>query len=158
MEEYAIQTEANSSQIQLQPKVVDAGHHSRRLLRLTGLDAQENQARRLLNDMDAYRADNNPDVDEELSAHLWVTQVFEPIVRAVPRELGRKLEPAEVVHEVLEHRWYMSEKQDRNVPMAEAVQSYLDSILVHRRDEAAIMLTADTKSIDILDGGARDSP
>ncbi|MHA7142615.1 MULTISPECIES: DUF4032 domain-containing protein [unclassified Arthrobacter] len=158
VEEYAIQTAANSSQIKLQPKVVDAGHHSRRLLRLTGLDAQENQARRLLNDMDAYRADNNPDVDEELSAHLWVTQVFEPIVRAVPRELGRKLEPAEVVHEVLEHRWYMSEKQDRNVPMAEAVQSYLDSILVHRRDEAAIMLTADTKTMDILGGGARDSP
>ena len=40
----------------IQPKVVDAGHHSRRLLRLTGLDVQENQARRLLNDLDSYRA------------------------------------------------------------------------------------------------------
>ncbi|WP_026550510.1 DUF4032 domain-containing protein [Arthrobacter sp. Br18] len=151
VEEYAIKTVANSSQIQLQPKVVDAGHHSRRLLRLTGLDAQENQARRLLNNMDAYRADNNPTLDEELSAHLWVSEVFEPIVRAVPRELGGKLEPAEVVHEVLEHRWYMSEREDRNVPMAEAVQSYLDSELRHRRDEAEIMLTADSKSIG-LDG------
>ncbi|WP_026532229.1 DUF4032 domain-containing protein [Arthrobacter sp. H41] len=151
VEEYAIKTAADSSQIQLQPKVVDAGHHSRRLLRLTGLDAQENQARRLLNNMDVYRADNNPNLDEELSAHLWVSEVFEPIVRAVPRELGRKLEPAEVVHEVLEHRWYMSEREDRNVPMAEAVQSYLDSELRHRRDEAEIMLTADSKSIG-LDG------
>lgn len=152
VEEYAIKTDADSSQIQLQPKVVDAGHHSRRLLRLTGLDAQENQARRLLNDMDVYRADTDPDMDEELSAHLWVTQVFEPIVRAVPRELGGKLEPAEVVHEVLEHRWYMSEQQNRNVPMAEAVQSYLDSILIHRRDEAAIMLTADTDTLNIIGG------
>ncbi|MBG6218586.1 hypothetical protein IWX75_003071 [Arthrobacter sp. CAN_A6] len=151
VEEYAIRTAADSSQIQLQPKVVDAGHHSRRLLRLTGLDAQENQARRLLNNMDAYRADNNPTLDEELSAHLWVSEVFEPIVRAVPRELGGKLEPAEVVHEVLEHRWYMSEREDRNVPMAEAVQSYLDSELRHRRDEAEIMLTADSKAIG-LDG------
>lgn len=156
VEEYAIKTVSETSQIQLQPKVVDAGHHSRRLIRLTGIDAQENQARRLLNDMDAYRADNNPDVDEEISAHQWVAQVFEPIVRAVPRELGGKLEPAEVVHEVLEHRWYMSEKQDRNVPLAEAVQSYLDSVLRHRRDEAAIMLTADTKTLDIITGG-RDS-
>jgi hypothetical protein len=150
--EYMIKTVADGSLIQLQPKVVDAGHHSRRLLRLTGIDAQENQARRLLNDMDAYRADNNNlDVDEEISAHLWVSEVFEPIVRAVPRELGGKLEPAEVVHEVLEHRWYMSERQDRNVPMAEAVQSYLDSELRHRRDEAEIMLTADSRTIG-LDG------
>lgn len=154
VEEYAIKTVSETSQIQLQPKVVDAGHHSRRLIRLTGIDAQENQARRLLNDMDAYRADNNPELDEEISAHQWVTHVFEPIVRAVPRELGGKLEPAEVVHEVLEHRWYMSEKQDRNVPLAEAVQSYLDSVLRHRRDEAAIMLTADTKTLDIITGGA----
>ncbi len=149
VEEYAIKTAANGTQIQLQPKVVDAGHHSRRLLRLTGLDAQENQARRLLNDMDAYRADNNPTLDEEFSAHLWVNEVFEPIVRAVPRELGGKLEPAEVVHEVLEHRWYMSEREDRNVPMAEAVQSYLDDELRHRRDEAEIMLTADSRTIGI---------
>ncbi|MHA7264468.1 DUF4032 domain-containing protein [Arthrobacter sp. TMN-37] len=152
VEEYVISTVADGSRIQLQPKVVDAGHHSRRLLRLTGIDAQENQARRLLNDMDAYRADNNNlDVDEEISAHLWVSEVFEPIVRSVPRELGGKLEPAEVVHEVLEHRWYMSERQDRNVPMAEAVQSYLDSELRHRRDEAEIMLTADSRTIG-LDG------
>ena len=39
--------------MRIQPKVVDAGHHSRRLLRLTGLDAEENQARRLLNDLDS---------------------------------------------------------------------------------------------------------
>lgn len=155
VEEYAIKTVSETSQIQLQPKVVDAGHHSRRLIRLTGIDAQENQARRLLNDMDAYRADNTPGLDEEISAHQWVAHVFEPIVRAVPRELGGKLEPAEVVHEVLEHRWYMSEKQDRNVPLAEAVQSYLDSVLRHRRDEAAIMLTADTKTLDIISGGSQ---
>ena len=82
-------------------------------------------------------------------AALWLAEVFEPIVRAVPRELGGKLEPAEVVHEVLEHRWYMSEREDRNVPMAEAVQSYLDDELRHRRDEAEIMLTADSRSIGL---------
>lgn len=143
VEEYAIKTNPEGSTIQLQPKVVDAGHHQRRLLRLTGLDVQENQARRLLNDMNSYRADNYPDQDEEINAHSWVRHVFEPIVRSIPRELGGKLESAEVVHEVLEHRWYMSEMQDRNVPLAEAVQSYIDSVLRHRRDEAALIITED---------------
>ncbi|WP_312182300.1 DUF4032 domain-containing protein [Arthrobacter sp.] len=157
VDELTIRTTPDGSQVQLQPKVVDAGHHQRRLLRLTGLDAQENQARRLLNDLDSYRTDNHPDMDEELSAHLWVTQVFEPIVKSVPRELGSKLEQAEVVHEVLEHRWYLSQKEDRNVGLAEAVQSYLDTELRHRRDEAAILLNPDTKTMRILEGGGTPS-
>ncbi|WP_430297247.1 DUF4032 domain-containing protein [Sinomonas sp. B1-1] len=151
VEEYAIKTTAGGTTIQLQPKVVDAGHHQRRLLRLTGLDAQENQARRLLNDMDSFRADNYPGQDEEISAHAWVTQVFEPIVRAIPKELSGKLEPAEVVHQVLEHRWYMSEKLDRYVPLAETLQSYIDDVLRHRRDEAAIMLNPDTQLLKVIE-------
>jgi len=140
VEEYSIKTTPGESLVQLQPKVVDAGHHQRRLLRLTGIDVQENQARRLLNDLDAYRADRDPRQDEEISAHDWVKHLFEPIVKAIPRELAGKLEPAEVVHQVLEHRWYLSEAQHRNVPLAEAVQSYIDDVLRHRRDEAAIVL------------------
>ncbi|EMY32989.1 hypothetical protein D477_017277 [Arthrobacter crystallopoietes BAB-32] len=140
VEEYSIKTAPGESLVQLQPKVVDAGHHQRRLLRLTGIDVQENQARRLLNDLDAYRADTGPQQDEQISAHNWVKHLFEPIVKAIPRELSGKLEPAEVVHQVLEHRWYISEAQHRNVPLAEAVQAYIDDVLRHRRDEAAIVL------------------
>jgi hypothetical protein len=151
VEEYAIKTTPDGSTIHLQPKVVDAGHHQRRLLRLTGIDAQENQARRLLNDMDTFRAENYPGQDEEISAHAWVSQVFEPIVKAIPRELSGKLEPAEVVHQVLEHRWYMSERLDRYVPLAETVQSYIDSVLRHRRDEAAIMLNPDTQMLKVIE-------
>ncbi|HET7415127.1 MAG TPA: DUF4032 domain-containing protein, partial [Arthrobacter sp.] len=105
-----------------------------------------------LNDIDQYRAEYYPHLDEEISAHSWLTHVFEPIVRAIPRELAGKLEPAEVVHQVLEHRWYMSEQQDRNVPLAETLQSYLDDVLRHRRDEAAILLNPDTRTLKALQG------
>ena len=60
VDELAITTDIGGTSIQIQPKVVDAGHHSRRLLRLTGLDVEENQARRLLNDLDAFRAATGP--------------------------------------------------------------------------------------------------
>ncbi|WP_369046527.1 DUF4032 domain-containing protein [Sinomonas sp. P10A9] len=151
VEEYAIKTTPDGSTIHLQPKVVDAGHHQRRLIRLTGIDAQENQARRLLNDMDSFRADNYPGQDEEMSAHAWVSHVFEPIVKAIPRELAGKLEPAEVVHQVIEHRWYMSEQLNRYIPLAETVQSYIDTVLRHRRDEAAIMLNPDTALLKVIE-------
>jgi hypothetical protein len=139
VEEIAIRKDADGSRMRIQPKVVDAGHHSRRLLRLTGLDAGENQARRLLNDLDAYRnTGDRAGRDEEVIAHEWLMRVFEPVVRSIPKDLRGKLEPAEVFHQLLEHRWYRSQDEHRNVPLAEALTSYIDNVLRHRRDEAAV--------------------
>lgn len=125
--------------IVVRPKVVDAGHHARRLMRLTGLDVQENQARRLLNDLDEYRCcSSEPSDDEGYSAHRWLTKVFEPTVRAVPSDLRGKLEPAQIFHEVLDHRWFLAEAAGRDVPMDVAVASYVKHILPGRRDEKAM--------------------
>jgi hypothetical protein len=138
--ELDITTDVGGTTVRIQPKVVDAGHHSRRLMRLTGLDVQENQARRLLNDLDAYRASTDrQNEDEPFVAHDWLTGVFEPAVRAVPRELRLKLEPAQVFHELLDHRWFLSQQQGRDVPMREAAKSYVKNILPHRPDEQAIL-------------------
>lgn len=140
IDELTIKTDDAGTTVRIQPKVVDAGHHQRRLLRLTGLDAQENQARRLLNDLDSYTATfGKQDVDEEVVAHEWLARVFEPVIRAIPRELRGKLEPAEAFHQMLDHRWYLSQNEDRDVPLAEAVSSYIDTVLRHRRDEATVI-------------------
>ena len=140
IEELSIRKDETGTQVRIQPKVVDAGHHSRRLLRLTGLDAGENQARRLLNDLDSYRAaDDRKSLDEEMVAHEWLVKVFEPVVRSIPKDLRGKLEPAEVFHQLLDHRWYISQNEGRNVPLAEALTSYLDTVLRHRRDEVTVV-------------------
>jgi hypothetical protein len=56
VEELDIQTIEGGHKIRLRVQVVEPGHHRRRLEALTGLDVQENQARRLLNDLDHFRA------------------------------------------------------------------------------------------------------
>src|SRR3954454_2056310 len=56
IEELAIKTSEEGSKVRIQAKVVDAGHHQRRLPRLTGLDTGENQAHRFLNDLASYSA------------------------------------------------------------------------------------------------------
>lgn len=138
--EMSIDETSDGTKVLIQPKVVDAGHHQRRLLRLTGLDVEENQARRLLNDMDEFAARvSRLGSDEEMVAHEWLTRVFEPVVKAIPWELRTKLEPAEVFHQVLEHRWYMSQARGKSVPIAEVLSSYIDGVLRHRRDEATVM-------------------
>ena len=138
--ELQMTTDIDGTTVQIQPKVVDAGHHHRRLMRLTGLDVQENQARRLLNDMDTYRvATDQLGEYEEYVAHDWLSEVFEAAIASIPRNLRRKLEPAEAFHEILEHRWYLAEKAGHDIPMAEAVQAYVDNVLPHRPDEEAVL-------------------
>ncbi|HRN29766.1 MAG TPA: DUF4032 domain-containing protein, partial [Terrimesophilobacter sp.] len=155
VEELEIVTDTDGTQVRIQPKVVDAGHHQRRLLRLTGLDAGENQARRLLNDLDSFSATRHADgLDEEQVAHEWLTGVFEPVVRSIPRELQGKLEPAEAFHLLLDHRWRLSREQERDVPLAEAMTSFIDTELRHRRDEAAVFNPATealTLPVDVVD-------
>lgn len=150
IEELLIKTESDGDRVRIQPKVVDAGHHQRRLIRLTGLDVGENQARRLLNDLDGYRSKNNPTGDEEVMAHRWLSEVFEPVVKAIPREFSGKLEPAEMFHQVLEHRWYLSQERQSGIPMQEAVNSYISNVLAYRRDEEALLATP-TEAITLPD-------
>lgn len=140
VDELALSTDLGGTTIQIQPKVVDAGHHSRRLMRLTGLDVQENQARRLLNDLDGFRARAaRQGESEEIVAHDWMAQVYEPIVSNIPPDLAGKLEPAEVFHEVMEHRWYMSEAVGHDVTTLWAFVDYLNTVLPKKRDEEAIV-------------------
>lgn len=138
--ELEIVTDIGGRTVHVQPKVVDPGHHRRRLLRLTGIDAQENQARRLLNDLDAYiAATDQQGEDEDIAAYHWVTDCYEPVVRAVPSDLRGKLEGPEIYHEVLEHRWYLSEQRGHEVDIDEAARSYVDDILRHKPDEEAVL-------------------
>ena len=150
VDELSINTDLDGTRLQIQPKVVDAGHHSRRLLRLTGLDVEENQARRLLNDLDSYRASTDRQgEDEEIVAHDWLTQVYEPTTRAVPRELRGKLEPAEIFHEILEHRWYLAERAGHDVPIGDALADYLREVLPGKPDERSVLGT-DTQMLPVV--------
>jgi Domain of unknown function (DUF4032)/Lipopolysaccharide kinase (Kdo/WaaP) family len=153
--ELDIVTDIGGRTVRLQPKVVDPGHHSRRLLRLTGIDAQENQARRMLNDLDAYTAATDQQgEDEEIVAYHWVTDAYEPVLRVVPKELRGKLTGPEIYHEVLEHRWYLSEQSGVEVGTMDAARSYVEKVLRHKPDEEAVLeeppTVASTGSIPVV--------
>ena len=151
IEEMSMKQDISGDTVKIQPKVVDAGHHARRLLLLTGLDVEENQARRLLNDIDAYRfMVGGSGADEEVIAHQWLSEVYEPVIGAIPKDLLGKMEAAEIFHEILEHRWFMSEKQNRDVSLEDAVRSYVKDILSTKRDESAL-ISSTTENITLAE-------
>lgn len=150
--ELSMTTDLDGTHLSIQPKVVDAGHYHRQIMRLTGLDVQEGQGRRMLNDLEAYRSLwNRKNEPLEIAAHAWLADVFEPTIAAVPAEMRRKLEPAEIFHEVLEHRWYMSEAAGYDVSMQDAVADYVANVLANRPDEHAVISGNEQLRPSVLD-------
>ena len=138
--ELRMASDASGEHLSIQPKVVDAGHHHRKLMRLTGMDVGENQARRLLADIDSWRATTGRTaMPIELAAHEWLTDEFTPVVTAVPPALAAKLEPAQIYHEFLEHRWYLAQQAGHDLPRDEVVRSYIDTVLPGKPDEAVLL-------------------
>jgi hypothetical protein len=132
-EEVELISVPEGSRLQVRTRVAESGHRSRELFLRTGLHVSENQARRLLNDIASFRAyleqkEGRP-VSEIVAANRWLAEVYDPVVAAIPEDLRGRLAPAEVFHEILEHRWYMSEAAGRDVGTTAAARSYFKRVL-----------------------------
>lgn len=129
VEEMEIVTTGDGERVRYVPKVVEHGYHAERLSNLTGLEAGENQARRMLLDIREYGAElqrtSKRHVPENVAAVRWLDQRFEPIMESIPAYLLDRLEAAEIFHQLLEHRWYMAEQRGSDVPIETALASYL---------------------------------
>jgi hypothetical protein len=143
VEEIQLEATPGGYRLRLDPHVVEPGHHRHRLLRLTGLDAQERQARRMLNDIARYREAEERREQRKLSesvvASKWRQEIFEPTVNAIPEELCGRLPAAEIFHQVLEHRWFLSERARKDVGIDQAVRSYVKSELPHHAPERIVL-------------------
>jgi len=149
VEEMDIVGDPNSGHMRYIPRVVEHGYHRLRLKNVTGLETTENQARRLLNDIRAFGAELQQQrsatsaitgvtfrqLPENVIAVRWLDQRFEPLMAQVPESMFNKLEAAEIYHQLLEHRWYLSEAGATDVSLDQALASYLDNVLVDAPDE-----------------------
>lgn len=130
---------AEGSKLKLRTRVAEPGHFRGLLFMRTGLDVQENQARRLWGDIASFRGyleqKEGRSIPETVAANRWLAEVYDPIVEAIPPRLRGRLAPAEVFHEILEHRWFLSEQASRDIGTTEAAQSYFDSVLPQVPDD-----------------------
>jgi hypothetical protein len=135
VEEVSIAIDGNNKVLKFQPKLVAAGYHTNRLRELMGLETEELQAKRILASFDRYRArESNLSTNVNEVAFKWLTEIFNPIVNSVPAEHLGRVEPAQLFHEVLEHRWYLSEAAGHDVGLELACKTYISEVLPYRRD------------------------
>ena len=145
-----VDTGTDGTRMRVTTRVREPGHHRALLHQRTGLVAQENQARRLLNDLASFRVwmertEGHP-VPDVVAANRWLDEVFDPVVRSIPPALADKLDPVEVFHEVLEHRWFLSEEAGTDVGTAEAAESYFSDVLPTVPDDLTSGRTPQSRS------------
>ncbi len=143
VEELVIGATEGRGRLRITPTIIEEGHHARDLRRRTGLEVQENQARRLLADIENFRArvehDAGKPVPSAVAAARWLAEVYEPIIDAIPADLRSRLEPAEFFHQLLEHRYLMAERLGREVVNADALVDYLRTVLPSHPAEQVLL-------------------
>ena len=132
--ELELVTTADGTPLRLVPRVVEHGFHTQRLRTLTGLRGRREpgtpaaQRHQPLRRGHRARAPASK-ITESMAAARWLDDRFEPTIAAIPHDLVDKLEPAELYHQVLEHRWFLSERAGGDVGMKETVESYVRDVL-----------------------------
>ena len=135
VEEVSITIDGETQMLSFQPKLVAAGYHKARLRELMGLETEELQAKRLLASFDRYRArEDRTGVSVTEMAKKWFLEVFEPIINRVPQSMRGRVEHAQMFHEILENRWYLSEQKGTDVGLEFAADNYINEILPYRLD------------------------
>lgn len=134
--------EPGVTRMRLHTSVLEPGRYRRLLRELTGLDVQDNQARRLLNDVHSFGAwlqqDEGRALPEEIIAHRWREVSFDPVIERIPTELRGRRDPAELFHEVLEHWQRPSANEGADIELWEAADSYVTEVLAHEPDERRV--------------------
>ena len=142
VEEVEIALDGEKGILKFSPKLVAAGYHATRLKQTLGIDAEEIQAKRLLASFDRFRGRQKPPRQEDESARIWLADVYQHVLSLIPDELRGRVEPAQMFHEILEHRWYLGEKNGIDLGLENAAYDYVATILPGRTDSGATNMSS----------------
>lgn len=124
-------TAEGGNQLRLRVVVTDRNFHRDQLYNLTGLDAEEMQARVMMNEIRELRATlshlNNRSTSLSVAAYHWLEQVYNPIAAHLEPLRDEHTTTAELYCQVLEHKWYLSERAQRDVGHQAALEDYLQN-------------------------------
>ena len=137
VEEVQVSLDNETHALSFQPRLVAAGYHIAKIKEMFGLDTEELQAKRILASFERWQARQTEKRSKEEMAKLWMAEVFNPIINMVPEELQGRVEPAQMFHEILENRWFMTEKNGFDVGLINAAKAYIEEILPFRLDSGA---------------------
>lgn len=124
---------AEGDQLRLRVLVTDQNFHRDLLMNLTGLEAEEMQARKLMNEIHEHKAmlsrEKNRSTPISVASYDWLENIYRPTLDRLQPYLGGDMSHAELYCQVLEHKWYMSEVAQHDVGHQIASEDYINIFL-----------------------------
>jgi hypothetical protein len=115
--------------------VSDRNFHRNQLMEITGLYAEERQAQQIINEIYELKANfiqsGNPNISVEAVAYYWLEHVYKPVIDHLkpffddPAHPKYNADPIELYCQVLEHKWYLSERAQHDVGHLAAVEDFV---------------------------------
>lgn len=122
----------SGDKLSFQVVVTDRSFHRDQLLGLTGIEAEEMQARTMMNEIQELKATlshtHNRSTPLSLAAYNWLHDFYLPTLTRLQPLIDRAGDSAELYCQVLEHKWYLSEAAQHDVGHQAAVEDYMQTI------------------------------
>jgi hypothetical protein len=130
--EVILESGENGDKLSLSVVVTDRNFHRDQLLGLTGIEAEEMQARKMMNEIYELKATlsqiNNRNTPLNVAAYKWMEDVYLPTLIGLKSVIREETDPAEIYCQVLEHKWYLSERAQHDVGHEVAVEDYINTV------------------------------
>ncbi len=132
VDEVVLQAASEGEKLRMRATVTDRNFHKEILHSLTGLEAEEQQARKMMNEIQELRAhlvnQHNRSTPVSVAAYQWLNQTYQPVLDSLQTHPAVG-EPIELYCQILEHKWYLSEQAQEDVGHQKALADYLATIL-----------------------------
>lgn len=143
VEEIEMRSAENGAKLRLKAFVGDRNFHRDQLHGLTGIEAEETQARQIINEIQEIKASlsqqNNRNVPLSAAAYYWLEHVYQPVLEELAPIIAlNALSSIELYCQVLEHKWFLSEKAKDDVGHTAAVRDYLKKFYAQQPAAAAL--------------------
>ncbi len=129
VDEVELRPTETGEQLRLRAFVADRNFHRDLLHSLTGLEAEELQARLMVNEIQERKATltrtHNRSTPLSVAAHSWLTEVYLPMIEPLKPLMDSQTHPAQLYCQLLEHKWYLSEQAQHDVGHRTALEDYL---------------------------------
>lgn len=120
------------NRIRLRTIVTDRDYHRHQLHSLTGVVAEEGQAQQMLNEIREIRAwfaaERQRSVSTSEAAFHWLRTRWEPALERLAPRIAAGGDAAELYCQVLEHKWFLSERERHDVGLDRALDDYLKTV------------------------------
>jgi hypothetical protein len=122
---------SSGEQFRLRVVVTDRNFHRDQLQGLTGLEAEEKQAQLMMNEIQEIKAtlsqERNRSMTLSAAAYYWLEEIYKPTIQLLQPLIKDHTSAAELYYQLLEHKWYLSERAHRDVGHRLAAEDYLRS-------------------------------